>query len=151
VKFRHRTRRKVAASFDMTPLIDVVFQLLIFFMLSSTFVIQSAVPVELPEKTGGDPVPIEVRDIVVSIQADGGGPDGLGTIYLEETPVDTVQLVATLRELSERPEYQNAQRKPLVLIRADGRVPTQRIIDVMEACQEADFRSFGIGVAAQPE
>lgn len=151
MKFRHRTRRKVAASFDMTPLIDVVFQLLIFFMLSSTFVIQSAVPVELPEKTGGDPVPLEVRDIVVSIQADGGGADGLGTIYLEETPVDTTQLVATLKELAERPEYKNAQRQALVLIRADGRVPTQRIIDVMEACQKAEFRSFGIGVSAQPE
>lgn len=135
----------------MTPLIDVVFQLLIFFMLSSTFVVQSAIPVELPEKSGGDPVPLEVRDIVVSIQADGGGADGLGTIFLEETPVDLEQLAATLKELGQRPEYRNAQRQALVLIRADGRVSTQRIIDVMEACQEAEFRSFGIGVAAQPE
>ena len=150
MRFRHRTRKRVVANFDMTPLIDVVFQLIIFFMLSSTFVIQSAVPVNLPEKADGDPLPLETRDLVVSIQADGGGEDGLGTIYLEETPIAKDQLTATLLELRQRPEYQ-AQRDPLVLIRADGKVPTQRIIDVMEACQDAEFNSFGIGVATQAQ
>jgi len=39
MKFREINKRKVRATVDLTPLIDVVFQLLIFFMLSSTFVI----------------------------------------------------------------------------------------------------------------
>jgi biopolymer transport protein ExbD len=150
MRFRHRTRKRVVANFDMTPLIDVVFQLIIFFMLSSTFVIQAGVPVNLPEKSEGDPVPLEARDLIVSIQADGGGEDGLGTIYLEETPIAKDQLTATLLELRQRPEYQS-EREPLVLIRADGKVPTQRIIDVMEACQDAEFNSFGIGVATQAQ
>ena len=43
MKFRVEKKRKISAIVDMTPLIDVVFQLLIFFMLSATFVVQSSI------------------------------------------------------------------------------------------------------------
>lgn len=45
----YRRRHALSKSLDLTPMVDVVFQLLIFFMLSSSFVTQAAVPVELPE------------------------------------------------------------------------------------------------------
>jgi biopolymer transport protein ExbD len=148
MKFRRRRERRITVRWDMTPFVDVMFQLLIFFMLSSTFVIQSSVPVELPEKDTDKPVQAEARDIVVSIVADGGGRNGMGSIYLEETRVEEAELVAVLKERAAH-EADIAQRPPMVMIRAAWNVPTQRVVDVMEACEEAGLRSFGIGVAAR--
>ena len=42
-------RRRVRATLDLTPLIDVVFQLLVFFMLTSTFVVQTSLPIQMPQ------------------------------------------------------------------------------------------------------
>jgi biopolymer transport protein ExbD len=151
MKFRRRRERRVVVRWDMTPFVDVMFQLLIFFMLSSTFVISSSVPVQLPEKDTDKPVQAEARDIVVSIVADGGGRNGMGSIYLEETRVDEAELVAVLQERAAHETAANATRPPMVMIRAAWNVPTQRVVDVMEACEEAGLRSFGIGVAAKQE
>ena len=51
MRFRkqERDRRRILAEVDLTPLIDVVFQLLIFFMLTATFVVQSSIQIEVPE------------------------------------------------------------------------------------------------------
>lgn len=149
MKFRRRKERRIGVRWDMTPFVDVMFQLLIFFMLSSTFVIQSSVPVALPEKDTDKPVTAEARDIVVSIVADGGGRNGMGSIYLEETQVDEAELVAVLQARAAHETANNSSRPPMVMIRAAWNVPTQRVVDVMEACEEAGLRSFGIGVAAR--
>ena len=149
MKFKRKRGRRVSAQWDMTAFVEVIFQLLIFFMLSSTFVVQSSVPVELPEKDTDKPVQAEARDIIVSIVADGGGRDGMGSIYLEETKVEEAELVAVLRERGEHESGGNPDRPPMVMIRAAWNVPTQRVVDVMEACEEAGLPSFGIGVASR--
>lgn len=146
MKLKKRGHRKITANLDMTPLIDVVFQLLIFFMLSATFVVQSSVPIELPEKSTDSPTPVEAKDIVVSVTADG-------KFYIDpdSDAIDATGLAARLREESEKRPMEDPTVKPMVLIRADGTVPTQLLIDVMEACEEAELRNFGIGVRAETE
>lgn len=147
MKLKHRGKRKITASLDMTPLIDVVFQLLIFFMLSATFVVQSSVPIELPEKNADSPTPVEAKDIVVSVTADGQFYIGDNA----DAPIASDALGASLKEAAASRPMSDPALKPMVLIRADGTVPTQTLIDVMEACEEADLRNFGIGVRAQSE
>ncbi len=147
MKLKKRGHRKITANLDMTPLIDVVFQLLIFFMLSATFVVQSSVPIELPEKSADSPTPVEAKDIVVSVTADG-------KFYIDpdsETVIDEGSLAVRLREEAAKRPMEDPNLKPMVLIRADGTVPTQLLIDVMEACEEAELRNFGIGVRAKTE
>ena len=152
MRFRRPRKKVLFAKFDLTAFVDVMFQLLIFFMCTSTFAYQSSVPVELPEKDSDNPVQVEAKDIVVSVVNDSGDVDQLGSIYLEpnnETPVPLEELAARLQVESNLHAAPAGDIKPMVLIRADGRVPTQRIIDVMEACEEAGLRSFGIGVSAE--
>ena len=75
MKFRQKEKRKVRANVDLTPLIDVVFQLLIFFMLSATFVVQSSIQIEMPEAEGT--TTLEQKDISITLTYGEGGPDSL--------------------------------------------------------------------------
>ena len=61
---------------DIAPLIDVIFQLLIFFMLSATFVVQSSIHIEMPEAEGT--TELEQKDMSVTLAF---GSDGQGTVY----------------------------------------------------------------------
>ncbi|MEA3365894.1 MAG: biopolymer transporter ExbD, partial [Candidatus Hydrogenedentes bacterium] len=66
-------KKKVKAQLDLTPLVDVVFQLILFFMLSSTFVVQSTVNIEVPEAPGA--TTLEKKDLTITLAYGEGGPD----------------------------------------------------------------------------
>ena len=85
MKFKRDNRRKVLASLDMTPLIDVVFQLLIFFMVSSTFVVQSSVPIELPEAEGADQ--LESKEMSITLVYGAGVPRTAAKFLLTISPL----------------------------------------------------------------
>lgn len=74
MKFRNEKKRKVTPNVDLTPLIDVVFQLLIFFMLSATFVVQSSIEVSIPTAEGA--TQLEHKDLSITLAQGPGGPDG---------------------------------------------------------------------------
>lgn len=117
-----RSRRN-AAVVDITALVDVVFQLLIFFLLTSSYVSQSSasapqVPVELPESSlEATAQPAQDLSIVVKSS---------GEIFLggdEEVSIE--ELAVRLA----RAQAENA--KTVVLIRGDQNVPYGRIAQVM--------------------
>ncbi len=68
MKFKRQRSQEVGV--DLTPLIDVVFLLLIFFMVSTTFTRESHLKVDLPE-ANGDVAETEIRQIDVVINAQG--------------------------------------------------------------------------------
>ena len=71
MKFRRRRRAgRGEVAVELTPLIDVVLLLLIFFMVSTTFKEESVLAIELPD-ADGVPADMGVSDIVVRIAADG--------------------------------------------------------------------------------
>lgn len=69
MKFTRQRSQEVGV--DLTPLIDVVFLLLIFFMVSTTFTRESHLQVELPEASGEPASPSEVKQVDVVINAEG--------------------------------------------------------------------------------
>jgi biopolymer transport protein ExbD len=140
MKFRTGERRRVRAALDLTPLIDVVFLLVIFFMLSSTFVVQNSIPVELPEAEGS--TQFEARDISITLTTDGG-TGGHGAIYVDNAEVaDMAELQQVLAARQARnPEV-------LVLIRADAGVPTGRTVEVLGVAYAAGIKRSLI--AARP-
>lgn len=118
-----RSARRNAAVVDITALIDVVFQLLIFFLLTSSYVSQQSrqapqVPVELPESSlEASAQPAE--DFVIAV-------DEAGDIFVdggERVSVD--ELAIRLARAAE----ENANT--VVLIRGDQKVPYGRIAQVM--------------------
>ena len=141
MRFKRDNRRRIKANVEMTPLIDVVFQLLIFFMLSSTFVAQTSIPIEVAESDGAEQV--EHKELTITLQQGEGGPENEGRVYINEIEIQNWgELTNTLTELHERaPEA-------MVLIRPDARVPTGRTIKVMGILNNSGITSYG--VEAQP-
>ncbi len=141
MKFRRSDKRKVRASTDMTPLIDVVFQLLIFFMLSATFVVQTSIPIQISEAEGTGTY--EQKDVSVTLTYDAAAPGGRGGIFVEDQQLAGIselsQLLVAAR--SENPEV-------MVLIRPDARIETAQLVEVLGIATSVGIKNLGI--AAQP-
>ncbi len=134
-------RKSIKASVDLTPLVDVVFQLLLFFMLSATFVVQSSIQIEIPEAEGT--TTLEQKDLSITLTYGEGGPDGEGKIYVGNDEVPTWDTLT--QRLTEETE---AREINLLLIRADGRVPMSRTVRVWGIATSVGIQRFA--VAAQP-
>ncbi|NIA13722.1 MAG: hypothetical protein GWP08_06540 [Nitrospiraceae bacterium] len=139
--FDKSEKKRPRPSLDMTPLIDVVFQLILFFMLSSTFVVQSSINIETAEAKGA--VAFEQKDISITLVYDENAPEGRGPLYVNEVRVkDMGELTQVLSEAhAERPETQ-------VLVRPDKRIPSARLIEVLGIANSVGFQRCGI--AARP-
>jgi biopolymer transport protein ExbD len=141
MKFPRNDKRKIRASVELTPLIDVVFQLLIFFMLSSTFVVQTSIPIEVPESDGLHT--LDQKELSVTLAHGAGGPDDNGRIYVDDVEIQSWnELTSTLSELHGR------QPEALVLIRPDARIPTARLVRVLGIANNVGIAHYGI--AARP-
>ena len=110
---------------NLTPLIDVVFLLLIFFMVSTTFEHQSRIQVELPEASAEPTTPeAESLEIIVDAQ---------GRYFIGEEQVVNSQLKtlkgAIAKVLGERTDMP-------VIVRADANSPHQSVVTVLEATSQ---------------
>ena len=82
MNFRRQRRDEVGV--DLTPLIDVVFLLLIFFMVSTTFIRETQLKIDLPEASGELQ---EIEDDVIEITVDRRGERKLSTEGSHRLPV----------------------------------------------------------------
>lgn len=138
MNLRGERKRKVTATLDLTPMIDVVLQLILFFMLSSTFVVQSSIQIEMPKAEGT--TQLEKKDLSVTLAYGEGGPDGMGQIF-----VDNVE-VASMTELTHiLTERVTADPEVLLLVRSDARTPTGRLVEVMGIANSVGITRYGIG------
>ena len=101
---RRTTLKIITGRPDLTPMIDVVFLLLIFFMLYSSFVQVSGIPVDLPEVTESGVGSIEKLVITV---------DSQNTFYFNERPMDWENLQLQLNQFLAK------WQADTVIIRAD--------------------------------
>ncbi len=138
MKFRTTQRKRVRANLDLTPLIDVVFLLVLFFMLSSTFVVQNSIPVELPQAQGSSL--LEARDISVTLTRGNGGE---GSIFVDNVELENIDQLGPVLAAKRA-----ANPDILVLIRADEGVPTGRTVEVLGIAYAAGIKRSLI--AAQP-
>ena len=140
MQFRSK-RQRLNPELNLTPLIDVVLQLLLFFMLSSTFVVQASINVQMPEAKGAPS--FEQKDLSVTLTYDETAPGGQGRVF-----VDNDEML-TMDQLSQRLGEEIAQRPDLrVLIRPDARVPAGRLVQVLGQVHSVGIRRYFI--AAKP-
>ena len=121
MKFARRQRRTELAV-EITPLIDVVFLLLIFFMVSTTFIRETQLRVELPQADGALQE-TESRDVVVVI-SEGGD------FVVDGTTVDGTSTAALQAALEERVEGDMDRR---VVITADAGARHEWVVRLMDA------------------
>ena len=120
---------------NMTPLIDVVFLLLIFFMVSTTFERQAALKIDLPEASVSAQSPAdEEGKLVLAI-------DREGRMFLNDrqlTDSRPATIAAALREAA------GESRTQAVLLRADALTPHHFVITAMDVSGQMGFTRLSI-------
>lgn len=131
MKFARRVRAEVEV--NLTPLIDVVFLLLIFFMVSTTFTKETHLSIDLPEASG-DPARIAPEQIEVSITQQGD--IAVNGTALVNNGLETLK--SALEKVSE-----GDNTMPLI-ITADAATPHQSVVNAMDAAGQLGFIQLSI-------
>ena len=139
MRFRAETTADESPGVDLTPLIDVVFLLLIFFMVSSTFREETVLAVDLPKANSGaalnQPPPVE---IVVTAN---------GEYFVKGSalgPADVDTLLEALRAAAAQ-----VDEPPRLLVSADRLASHESVIRVMEAARRGGFVNLGFTAARE--
>ncbi|MGI9323479.1 MAG: ExbD/TolR family protein [Pseudomonadales bacterium] len=135
MKFARRRRQEV--EINLTPLIDVVFLLLIFFMVSTTFTRESRFVIDLPEASM-NARPDKTDQIEVSVSKDGGyAVNGVGLVNREART-----LKQAIRAVAGGSPAENAQLP--IVITADAAAPHQAVVTAMDAAGQLGFARLSI-------
>lgn len=122
------------AQIDMTPMLDVVFIMLIFFIVTATFVKEAGIDVNRPDAATA--VQKDRANILVAISE-------TGEIWINKRQVDVRAVQANIERLyAENPQG-------AVVIQADKLATTETLIKVMDAARAAGV--FDVSIAAQEE
>ena len=117
---------------DLTPLIDCIFQLLIFFLLTASFITTPNLNVELP-KASAKAAASESRDAMVVITREG-------KLQYEKTDITPDQLMGKLKALhKERPDAR-------ILIQADRKAYHGIVVKVMDIAKSIGFKRLGVAI-----
>ena len=137
-----RQDRRRQLSFNMTPMIDVVFLLLIFFMLVSTFASAENIAIDLPDPDHSQArdMPLSDRVIINCQPSDPSHPLTCEPLYRAGS-IDLQDLGELSILLARRKEVTPNVR---VIIRADRRLPYKHIKPVMEIVAENDIELMNI-------
>ena len=129
-----KSKNKVSANFNMSSMTDIVFLLLIFFMLTSTLVTQNALDLLLPKsgerKSDNQPTTVQIDDI-----------DGkeIPNFYIDadrDNPLDIEELKRIL--IDKLTKKEEADRG--IVLEADNTVDIQYVVQVMEIASEKGFK-----------
>ena len=140
MRFRFKNRSSGKRVIDMTPMIDCVFQLLLFFMIASRFEEESKVSGEgsldanLPDAVAAMPMVMRPKEMIVNINVRGEYYVG-GDLHTE----------AQLAERLQRAGVNNPGNQPIV-IRGDERADWKFIARVMSLCNQAGIRDYRVAV-----
>lgn len=136
----------LSGKLDIAPLIDIMFLLIVFLALSSSFVFHSGLPVSIDLPSVDTEQMYATEKIVVVLTRDGD-------IYLNDMPVRHGELEKHLTDIAFQSKAITLQRlnrdggpvpasyAPKVLLRADAGVPYERVVEVMSIA-----RSLSMGV-----
>lgn len=126
-----KRRSKVEPSFSMSSMTDIVFLLLIFFMVSSTLIHPNALKLLLPQSNSQ----VSAKPITsVSITADRN-------FYLETVPVTIGQLEYLLQQ------KMKGQEDPTIALHVDRTVPMEEVVKVMNIAKDNKYKLI---LATQP-
>ena len=115
---------------DLTPMVDVVFLLLIFFMISTTFVESPGISIKLPESSA-QTVDREPKEIKVYLSREG-------EIFYRDKKISVDEFKSVLAE------YQSAKDLTTVLLLADQESRHGKVVTLMDLARDAGFTKLAI-------
>ncbi|MBK1694489.1 biopolymer transporter ExbD [Chromatium weissei] len=123
-----RPRRRPPVDINIAPLIDVVFLLLIFFMVSTTFRDDTRLRVQLPQAQGESlpqNAPAPIRLVI----------DQMGHFFVNDQAIENETALA--QRLTQLSNTQNASIPTSILIQADAKTPHQAVITALDIANHA--------------
>ncbi|MBT8063032.1 MAG: biopolymer transporter ExbD [Xanthomonadales bacterium] len=133
-QFFNQTQQEEESEINITPMLDVVFIMLIFFIVTATFVKEAGIDVNRPDAATA--VKQEKANILIAI-----GPNN--DIWIDRRQVD----IRSVRPNIERLHAENPQGT--VVIQADKESKTDTLIQVMDASRQAGV--YNVSIAAQDQ
>lgn len=128
-RFRHSTNSETSESIDISPLIDVVFLLLIFFIVTTVFVKETGVEISKPRASSSED--LDRQSILIAVTNEGRVWQGG-----REIGADGVRAVVAAL-LEDNPDTP-------VIIRADATTPTQATVSVIDSAKLAGAASVSL-------
>jgi biopolymer transport protein ExbD len=119
-----RGRNKISSEFNMSSMTDIVFLLLIFFMIASTLVTTNAIDILLPKASGKTE---NKKSVAVSIKKDL-------SFYIDQSKVEVQNLEAELIQLLQK------EASPTLVLRAEKSVPVDYVGKVMDIANRNKFK-----------
>ncbi len=132
MKFRRPAQDSL--EINLTPLIDCLLFLIIFFLLSTTFLRPSKLQISLPEASGDTSTPVPARSIEVAVSAAGN--------YAVNGQVLASTQPTSLRSAIEKASA--GERELPFMISADSNTPHQAVVTVMDVAGQMGFQSLSI-------
>ncbi|MDT8376698.1 MAG: biopolymer transporter ExbD [Mariprofundaceae bacterium] len=125
-----RDRKKSDYMVDITPLVDVVFLMLIFFMVSTSFKVASTLKLELPASQS-KAQQTEQQEVVVSV-------DRSGQLYVQDEPVQDADLRRRILNISK------GDPNMRVVLRADADARHRRVVYILDTIRALGMGKVGI-------
>ena len=131
MQFSERT--KTDASLAITPIVDTVFNLLIFFALSLNFIITPGIQVRLPDAVTEEIIR-EREEVIIVMGRDGG-------VFVNNNPVSIDGIASVLTKSARN------NKDTLVIIQADREVFHGNVVRVMDTAKRAGFTRLAIATS----
>jgi biopolymer transport protein ExbD len=132
--FSKGRRHKTGVPIDIAPMMDMVFILLIFFIVTSTFTRETGVDVSKPKASTAQDLARESIMIAVTKQ---------GTVHINEAQVNMSSLGTLLRRMiAEAPD------RPVIVV-SDRDAPTGRLVDILDECNLAKVRKVSVAASVE--
>lgn len=132
-----KTTQDEQPSLNMTPMIDIVFLLIIFFMVGTRFSelndLEKQLPISVPEISDGTALTAAPKLKVIHVFRDG-------RIHFQQRDVTLAELQSELNQMKQN------YRKQGVVIRGDASSEHQAVVGVINACRQADISDISVSV-----
>ena len=135
-----RPNREETTDINLTPLIDVVFLLLIFFMVSTTFQKSSEIQIDLPEASGKL---ADSKEFVVEISIDSLGRYFVNNRVLVDKKLSTLKAAIT--------QTIAGKKDPRIVISSDKNSTYQSVVTAMDAVNQLGLNKFSLSTKQTAE
>jgi len=126
---RFRKKKELDQTVDMSPLIDMVFILLIFFMVSTTFVKDMKLDLERPGATSATRASSKVIKVYLDNQAQA---------YIDNQPIKVWAIQGKLRDML------RASTEKSVLVVTDDTIPVEKLVEVVDQCRLSGAKDVAV-------
>ena len=149
MKFKAKDSREDDLQINLTPLIDIVFLLLIFFMVTTTFTRESQLRIQLPEAQADETEVKKVDQLVIEISALGvyavKGPDD------EEIRQVINSSSEALKRVIDKASDVDKRDELVVIVRADKKTPHEAVIRALSVARQSGLTRITFATQVEPD